>query len=73
MSKDQWKNVSKIVSKDLIDESLFKIAVKRMEEMKLEKSFDMFYRWSDSLYSYISFPEQHLRKIHTNNLTQRFN
>jgi putative transposase len=33
----------------------------------------MFYRWYDSLYSYTSFPEQHHRKIHTNNMTGKFN
>ncbi len=73
MNKDQWKDVSKIVSETLMDESLFKIAVDRMEEQKLDKSVDMFYRWYDSLYLYISFPEQHCRKIHTNNVTERFN
>ncbi len=73
MSREQWKDVSKIVSEALMDESLFSIAVKRMEEMKLDKSIDMFYRWYDPLYSYTSFPEQHYRKIHTNNVTERFN
>ena len=73
MSREQWKDVSKIVSEALMDESLFSIAVKRMEEMKLDKSIDMFYRWYDPLYSYTSFPEQHHRKIHTNNVTERFN
>ena len=29
--------------------------------------------FTDSLYSYTSFPEQHHRKIHTNNVTERFN
>ena len=73
MSREQWKDVSKIVSEALMDESLFSIAVKRMEEMKLDKSIDMFYRWYDPLYSYTSFPEEHYRKIHTNNVTERFN
>ena len=56
-----------------MDESLFKIAVDRMEEMKLDRAIDLFYKWYDSLYSYTSFPEQHYRKIHTNNVTERFN
>ena len=56
-----------------MDESLFTVAVKRMEEMKLDRAIDMFYKWYDSLYSYTSFPEQHYRKIHTNNVTERFN
>ena len=73
MSRDQWKDVSKIVSEALMDESLFKVAADRMEEKHLDKSIDMFYRWYDSLYSYTSFPEQHHRKIHTNNVTERFN
>ncbi len=53
MGREQWKDVSKIVSESLMDESLFKVAADRMEEMKLEKSVDMFYRWYDPLYSYI--------------------
>ena len=73
MSREQWKDVSKIVSESLMDESLFTVAVKRMEEMKLDRAIDMFYKWYDSLYSYTSFPEQHYRKIHTNNVTERFN
>jgi putative transposase len=73
MNKDQWKSISRIVSEALMDESLFKIAVDRMEEQKLGKPVDMFYRWYDSLYSYTSFPEQHYRKIHTDNVTERFN
>ena len=73
MNKEQWKDISRIVSEALMDESLFTVAVKRMEEMKLEQSVDMFYRRYDPLYSYTSFPEQHYRKIHTNNITERFN
>ena len=73
MGKDQWKSISRIVSEALIDESLFKVAIDRMEEMHLDKAIDMFYGWYDSLYSYISFPEQHYRKIHTNNVTERLN
>ena len=73
MNNEQWGDISKIVSGALMDESLFKIAIDRMEEMKLDKSIDMFYRWYDSLYSYTSFPEEHHRKIHTNNVTERFN
>ena len=73
MNKDQWKSISRIVSEALMDESLFKIAVDRMEEMKLDRAIYMFYKWYDSLYSYTSFPEQHYRKIHTNNVTERFN
>ena len=73
MNKEQWKDISKIVSEALMDESLFKIAIDRMEEMKLNKSIDMFYKWYDSLYSYISFPEEHQGKLHTNNVTERFN
>ncbi len=73
MGKGQWEDISKIVSEALMDESLFKIAVARMEEMKLDKSIDMFYKWYDSLYSYTSFPKQHQRKLHTNNVTERFN
>ena len=56
-----------------MDESLFKIAIDRMEEMKLNRSIDMFYKWYDPLYSYISFPGEHSRKLHTNNVTERFN
>jgi putative transposase len=56
-----------------MDESLFTVAVKRMEEMKLDRGVDMLYRWYDPLYSYTSFPEQHYRKIHTDNVTERFN
>ena len=52
MNKEQWKDVSKIVSEALMDESLFKRAIDRMEKMKLNKSIDMFYKWYDSLYSY---------------------
>ncbi len=73
MGREQWKDVSKIVSESLMDESLFKVAVARMEEMKLDRAVDLFYKWYDSLYSYTSFPEQHHRKIHTNNVTERFN
>ena len=73
MNKEQWKSISKIVSEALMDESLFKIAIDRMEEMKLNRSIDMFYKWYDSLYSYISFPKAHQRKLHTNNVTERFN
>ena len=73
MSREQWKDVSKIASEALMDESLFTVAVKRMEEMKLDRGVDMFYKWYDSLYSYTSFPEQHYKKIHTNNVTERFN
>ena len=56
-----------------MDESLFKIAIDRMEELKLDKSIDMFYKWYDPLYSYTSFPKEHQRKLHTNNVTERFN
>jgi transposase-like protein len=73
MNKEQWKSISRIVSEALMDESLFTIAVKRMEEKHLDKSVDMFYRWYDPLYSYTSFPEQQHRKLHTNNVTERFN
>ena len=73
MGREQWKSISKIVSEALMDESLFKIAIDRMEEMKLNRSIDMFYKWYDSLYSYISFPKEHQRKLHTNNVTERFN
>ena len=73
MNNEQWGDISKIVSGALMDESLFKIAIDRMEEMKLDKSIDMFYKWYDSLYSYISFPKGHQRKLHTNNVTERFN
>ena len=73
MNNEHWKDISKIVSEALMDESLFKIAMDRMEEMKLNKSIDMFYKWYDSLYSYISFPKEHQRKLHTNNVTERFN
>ncbi|MCL4453634.1 MAG: IS256 family transposase [Candidatus Thermoplasmatota archaeon] len=73
MNKDQWEDISKIVSEALMDESLFKIAIDRMEEMKLNRSIDMFYKWYDPLYSYISFPKSHQRKLHTNNVTERFN
>ncbi|WMT50443.1 MAG: IS256 family transposase [Ferroplasma sp.] len=73
MGKEQWKNISKIVSEALMDESLFNIAIARIEEMNLDKSIDMFYKWYDSLYSYISFPGEHSRKLHTNNVTERFN
>ena len=58
MNKDQWKSISRIVSEALIDESLFTVAVKRMEEMKLDRAVALFYRWYDPLYSYTSFPEQ---------------
>ena len=47
-----------------------------MEQLKLDKSIDMFYKWYDPLYSYISyisFPGEHSRKLHTNNVTERFN
>ncbi|WMT55236.1 MAG: IS256 family transposase [Acidiplasma sp.] len=73
MNNEYWKDVSKIVSEALMDESLFRMAMDRMEEMKLNKSIDMFYKWYDSLYSYISFPKEHQRKLHTNNVTERFN
>lgn len=73
VGKDQWKSISRIVSEALMDESLFKIAIDRMEELRLDKSIDMFYKWYDSLYSYISFPGEHSRKLHTNNVTERFN
>ena len=29
--------------------------------------------WYVPLYSYTSFPEEHQRKLHTNNVTERFN
>ena len=73
MGKEQWKSIAKIVSEALMDESLFKIAIDRMEELKLDKSIDMFYKWYDPLYSYTSFPKEHQRKLHTNNVTERFN
>ena len=73
INNEHWKDVSKIVSEALMDESLFRMAMDRMEEMKLNKSIDMFYKWYDSLYSYISFPKEHHRKLHTNNVTERFN
>ena len=73
MNNEQWEDISKIVSEPLMDESLFKIAIDRMEEMKLNKSIDMLYKWYDSLYSYISFPKEYQRKLHTNNVTERFN
>ncbi len=44
-----------------------------MEELKLDKSIDMFYKWYVPLYSYISFPGEHSRKLHTNNVKERFN
>ena len=47
-----------------MDESLFTVAVKRMEEMKLDKSIDMFYKWYDPLYSYTSFPSLSLINLH---------
>ena len=53
-----------------MDESLFKIAINRMEKMKLNKSIDMLYKWYDPLYSYTSFPKAHQRKLHTNNVTE---
>ncbi len=56
-----------------MDESLFKIIMAKMEEKHIDKSIALFYRWYNSLYSYRSFPEQHHRKIHTNNVTERFN
>ena len=49
------------------------IAMDINEEMKLNRSIDMFYKWYDPLYSYISFPKEHQRKLHTNNVTERFN
>ena len=49
------------------------IAIDRMEKMKLNRSIDMFYKWYDPLYSYTSFPKSHQRKLHTNNVTERFN
>ena len=73
MGREQWKSISKIVSEALMDESLFKIVIDRMDEMKLDKSIDMLYKWYDPLYSYISFPKGHQRKLHTNNVTERFN
>ncbi|MFG1389828.1 MULTISPECIES: transposase [Acidiplasma] len=73
MNNEHLKDVSKIVSEALMDESLFRMAMDRMEEMKLNKSIDMFYKWYDSLYSYISLPKEHQRKLHTNNVTERFN
>ena len=73
MNDEQWEDISKIVSEALMDESLFKIAIDRMEKMKLNKSIDMLYKWYDSLYSYISFHGEHSRKLHTNNVTERFN
>ena len=36
VGKDQWKSISRIVSEALMDESLFKIAIDRMEELRLE-------------------------------------
>ncbi|WMT52299.1 MAG: transposase [Ferroplasma sp.] len=62
MEREQWKNISKLVPEALMDESLFKIAIDRMEEMKLNKSIDMLYKWYDSLYSYTSFPGEHQGK-----------
>ena len=41
--REQWKDISKIVSEALMDESVFKIAIDRMEGMKLDKSIDMLY------------------------------
>ena len=73
MNNEHWKDISKIVSGALMNESLFRMAMDRMEEMKLDKSIDMFYKSYDSLYSYISLPKEHQRKLHTNNVTERFN
>ena len=52
-----------------MDESLFELARDRMKELKL----DVFYKWHDSLYSYISFAGKHSRNLHTDNVTQRCN
>ena len=73
INNEQWEDISKIVSEALMDESLFKIAIDRMEEMKLNRSIDMLYKWYDPLYSYTSFPKAHQRKLHTNNVTERLN
>ena len=43
------------------------------EKINLNKSIDVLYKWYDSLYSYTSFPKAHQRKLHTNNVTERFN
>ena len=71
MNNEHWKDVSKIVSGALMNESLFRMAMDRMEEMKLNKSIDMFYKWYDSLYSYISFPKEHQRKLQFNRELKR--